>query len=223
MFLLLSSVSLSPFPAPCLTSYVSWLKCLFLVSHTLYPGSRLCSLFPVHCSLSHVSVPCLPSSVPCLTYLFLVFRPLSPILCSLFSALFSNPLVHVSLLCSLSPVLCFISHFSAPCLPFSVPCSLFCSLFPALCSLSHVSVLCIPSSVPCLTSLFLVSRPLFPILRLCSLYPILLSRQFVVLYWFRVCSACDEIVSEYAQCAMKSFPRMLACDEICSSYAQHAM
>jgi hypothetical protein len=63
------------------------------------------------------------------------------------------------------------------------------------------------------------------------LYPLLLSRQFVALYWFRVCSAFDEIVSEYAQCAMKSFPRMLsmrwnsfpvcsACDEIVSAYVQ---
>jgi hypothetical protein len=110
-------------------------------------------------------------------------------------------------------------------------------LFPALCSLSDVSVRCLPSSVPCLTSLFLVSHPLFhvsllcslspvlcsqsyvsffasrslsPILNLCSLYPILLSRQFVVLHCFRICSACDEIISEYAQCAMKSFQRMLS-------------
>jgi hypothetical protein len=200
MFFPLSSVPLSPFPVPCLTSYVSWLKCLFLVSHTLFPVSRLCSLFPVHCSLSHVTVPCLPSSVPCLTSLFLVSRPLSPILRSLFSSL-----------CLQSSVPCFTSLFLVSRSQF--PVSLFCSLFPALCSLSHVSVLCIPSSVPCLTSLFLVSRPLSPILRLCSSYPILLSRQFVVLYWFRVCSACDEIVSEYVQCAMKSFPRMLACDE----------
>ncbi len=101
----LSSVPLSPFPVPCLTSFVSCLKCLFLVSHRLLPFSRLCSLFPVHCSLSHVSVPCLTSSVPCLTSLFLVF----------------HPLFHVSLLCSLSPVLSSQSYVSVPCLPFSFP------------------------------------------------------------------------------------------------------
>jgi hypothetical protein len=167
---LLSSVPcpLAPFSRPlsnvlCLLS----LKCLFLVSHPLFSVSRLCSLFPVHCSLSHVSVTYLPSSVHCLTSLFLVSLPLSPILCSM-------------------------SYFFVPCLS---------------------------SSVPCLPSLFLVSRPLFPILRLCplspvlflcSLHPILLSRQFVVLYWFSVCSACDKIVSEYAQCVMNSFPRMLS-------------
>jgi len=50
---------------------------------------------------------------------------------------------------------------------------------------------------------------------------------------FRVCSACDEIVSAYAQHAMKSFPRLLsvrwnrfrvcsACDEIVAPSAQHA-
>ncbi len=42
--------------------------------------------------------------------------------------------------------------------PFSRP------LSNVLCLLSHVSVLWLPSSVPCLTSLFLISRPLF----LCS-------------------------------------------------------
>ena len=133
MFFPLSSIPLSPFPIPCLTSYVSCFKCLFLVSHPLFPVSRLCSVFSVHCSLSHVSVPCLPSSVPCL-----------------------------------------------------------------------------PSSVPNLMSLYLVSRSLFTILSLCSLYPILLSRQFVVLYWFRICSTRNEIVSGYAQCVMKSFPRKLS-------------
>ncbi len=175
--------------------YVSCLKCLFLVSHPLFPVSRLCSLFPVHCSLSHVAVPYLPSSVPGLTSLFHISRPLSPILCSM-------------------------PYFFIPCLPSSVPClpSLFLvshPLFPILrlCSLS-------PVLFPNLKSLFLVSPSLFPILRLCSLYPILLSRQFVALYWFSVCSACDKIVSEYAQCdefvseyaqcVMNSFPHMLS-------------
>ena len=113
MFFPLSSVPLSPFFIPCLTSYVSCLKWLFLVSHPLFPS---------------------------LTSLFLV----------------SHPLFHVSLLCSLS------------------------------------------SSVPNLTSLFLVSRSLSPILSLCSLYRILLSRRFVVLYWFHIWLLCNEIVSEYA-------------------------
>ncbi len=124
LFFPLSSVPLSPFPVPCLTSYVSCLKCLFLFSHPLFPVSRLISLFPVHCSLSHISVPFLPSAVPCLTSLFLVFRSLSPILCSMF-------------------------HFFVPCLPSSVPCLTF--LFLVSRPLFHVSLFCslspgIPSS-----------------------------------------------------------------------------
>jgi hypothetical protein len=92
------------------------------------PVSLLCSLSPVLCSMFHFSVPCLPSSVPCLTSLFLVFPLIVPCLTSLF--LVSHPLFPVSRLCSLSPVLC---------------------------SMSHVSVPCVPTSVPCLTFLFLVS------------------------------------------------------------------
>jgi hypothetical protein len=53
-----------------------------------------------------------------------------------------------------SPVIC------SP-VPFSRP------LSNILCLVSQVSVLCLPSSVSCLTSLFLVSRPLFPVSRLC--------------------------------------------------------
>ncbi len=219
----LSSIPLSPFPRHCLMSYISCLKCLFLVSHPLFPVSLRCSLFPVHCSLSHVCVPCLPSSVPCLTSLCLVSRPLSPVLCSM-------------------------SHFSGPCLPSSVPCltslfrdsrplspilcsvSLLCSLSPVLCSMSHFFVPCLPPSVPNLTSMFLVSRSLPQILSLCSLYPVLLSRQFVALYWFRVCSACDEIVSAYAQhafgCQWKNCQNLnagWAYAKICSAYAQCVM
>jgi hypothetical protein len=137
---------------------------------------------------------CLPSSVPCLTSLFLASRPLFP----------------VSLLCSLSPVLCSLSHFSVPCFLTFVPCltslflvshplfhvSLLYSLSPVLCSQSYVSVPCLLFSFHNLKSLFLA--------------PILLSRQFEALYWFNVCSACDKIVSEYAQCAMKLFPCMLS-------------
>ncbi len=177
------------------------------------PFSRLLS--NILCLLSQVSVPCLLSSVPCLTSLFHVSRPLFP----------------VSRLRSLSPILCSLSHFSMPCFPPFVSHPLF--HVSLLCSMSHFFVPCLPSSVPNLTSLFIVSRSLSPILSLCSLYSILLSRQFVALYWFRVCSACDEIVSNYAQCAMNSFPRMLSlrwnsfrvcseCDEIVSAYAQHA-
>jgi hypothetical protein len=101
-------------------------------------------------------------------------------------------------------------------------------LFPRMLSVrwnSYVSVSCLLFSFPNIRSLF-------------SLSPILLSMQFVALYWFRVCSACDEIISvyaqhafrcpykncrnfiahwsyakicwAYAQCAMKSFPRMLS-------------
>ncbi len=178
MFFPLSSVPLSPFPVPC----------------SMSPVSRVCSLSPILCSLSHVSVPCFPSTVPCITSLFLV----------------SHPLFLVLLLYSLFPALCLSS--SVPCLTtlFLVSHPLFpvslCSLFPALSSLSYISVPCIPSSVPCRPSsvlnftsyipclLFFCS--LSPMLSLCSLYPILLSRQFVVLYWFRICSTCNEIVSE---------------------------
>jgi hypothetical protein len=125
MFYPLSSVPLSPSPVPCLTSYVSCLKCLFLVSHPLFPVSRLCSLFPVHCSLSHVSVLCLPSSVSV------------SLLCSLFPSFVSHPLFHVSLPCSLSSVLCSMAHFFVPCLPLS--------------SQSYVSVPCPPFSFPILS------------------------------------------------------------------------
>jgi hypothetical protein len=48
-----------------------------------------------------------------------------------------------------------------------------CSLSPILYSLSQVSVPCFPSTVPCLTSLFLVSHPLFHVSLLCSLFPAL--------------------------------------------------
>ncbi len=157
------------------------------------------------------SVPRLPSSVPCLMSLFLV----------------SRPLFHVSRICSLSSILRSMSHFSVPCLPSSVPCLT--SLFLVFRPMFHVSHLCSQSYVSVPSLLFSFPNLKSP----SSLYPILLSRQFVALYWFRVCSACDEIVSEYAQCVMKLFPRMLsmrwnsfrvcsACDEIVSAYAQHA-
>ncbi len=198
----LSSGTLSPVSSVCFLSSI--LCSLSQVSVpcfpiSLIPVSRLCALSPIHFSLSHFSVPCLPPFV-------------------------SHPLFHVSLHCSLSPVLCSMSHFSVPCLPSSVTCltslflvshplfhvALLCSLSPVICSMSHFFVPCLPSSVPNLTSLSLVSRSLSPILSLCSLYPILLSKQFVGLYWFRVCSACSEIVSAYAQHAMKFIPRMLS-------------
>jgi hypothetical protein len=76
--------------------------------------------------------------------------------------------------------------------------------------LSPFPVPCLTSYVSCLKCLFLVSRSLSPILSLCSLYPIFLFRQFVVLHWVRLCSACDEIVSAYAQHAMKFVPRLLS-------------
>ncbi len=38
--------------SPCLTPFVSCLKCLFLVSYPLFPFSRLCSLSPALCSMS---------------------------------------------------------------------------------------------------------------------------------------------------------------------------
>jgi hypothetical protein len=99
--------------------------------------------------------------------------------------------------------------------------------------MSPFFVPCLLSSVPNLKSLFLVSRSLSPIISLCSLYPILLSRQFVVLYWFRVCSACDEIVSAYAKqmkhvfgCPSKNCQNLnagWACLKIRLAYAQCAM
>jgi hypothetical protein len=51
-----------------------------------------------------------------------------------------------------------------------------CSLSPVLCHLSHISVPCLPSAVPSLTFLFLVSRslsPHSPVSQLFSLSPIL--------------------------------------------------
>jgi hypothetical protein len=42
---------------------------MFIVTHTLFPVSLLCSLFHILCSLSHnFSVPCLLSYVICLTW-----------------------------------------------------------------------------------------------------------------------------------------------------------
>jgi hypothetical protein len=69
----------------------------------------------------------------------------------------------VSCLWSLSNVLCTLSHVSV--------------LVSRPLSPSHVSVPCLPSSVsvPSHTSLFLVSRPLSRVPRLCSLSPILVS------------------------------------------------
>ncbi len=107
------------------------------------------------CPLSRISVPC----VPCLTSLFFGSRPKSPVL----------------RLCSVAPVLCFMSHVSVPCLVSSVPrrTSLFlvsrplspvsclCSLSSVLCPLSHVSVPCLPSSVSC--DLSPVSHPPFSV------------------------------------------------------------
>jgi hypothetical protein len=88
-------------------------------------------------------------------------------------------------------------------------------LSPVLCSQSYISVPCLPFS--------------FPIFSLCSLYPILLSRQFVALYWFPmwwigfwVCSMCYEIVSKYAQHVMNFVRICSACDEIGSTYVQYA-
>jgi hypothetical protein len=65
--------------------------------------------------------------------------------------------------------------------------------------------------------------------------PLLLVLRMLSVRWnrFRACSACDEILSAYAQHAVKSFPSMLsvrwnrfpvylACGEIVSPYAQHA-
>jgi hypothetical protein len=77
--------------------------------------------------------------------------------------------IPLSLLRSLSNVLCPLSHVFVICLPSYVPSS----LFLVLCPLCHVSVPCLPSAVPNLTSLILVPHPLSPVSRLCSLYPIL--------------------------------------------------
>ncbi len=137
MFFPLSSVPLSPFFIPCLTSYVSCLKWLILVSHPLFPVSCLCSLSPILCPFSHFSVPCFPP-------------------------FFSHSLSPVSCLCSLFPVLCSLSHVSFPCIPSSVPClaSLFLVSHPLfsilrLCSLSPVLIPQCSVSVPCIPSSFL--------------------------------------------------------------------
>ncbi len=52
------------------------------------------------------------------------------------------------------------------------PVSWLCSLSPVLCPLSHGSSPCLPSYVPCLTALLLVSRPMSPVSRLCSLFSV---------------------------------------------------
>jgi hypothetical protein len=90
---------------------------------------------------------------PRTTCIFRVF-PLSPV--THFSVPFSRPYSlylcfpsYVLRLCSLSSVLCTLSHVSVPCLPSAVPCLT--SLVSRPLSLSHVSVSGLPSSVPCLT------------------------------------------------------------------------
>jgi hypothetical protein len=141
------------------------------LSNVQCPLSHVSALSPILCLLSYVSVPCLPSSGTCLTSLFLVSRPLVYV-----SRLCSLPSVRCpqSCLCSLSPVFCILSHVYVPCLPSADPSLCLCSLSPVLCILSHVYVPCLPSSrSTCLTSMFLVSHPLYPASRLCSLSPIL--------------------------------------------------
>ncbi len=120
------------------------LTSLFLVSRPLSTVSCICVSLPtVRCPQSYVSVPCLPSSVHCLTYLSLAYRPLAPVLrlCSLYNVYH----VHFQSFSSfpLSPILC-------PLLP---------SLSNVHCILSHVFVL------------YFVSRPFFPVSRLCPLFP----------------------------------------------------
>ncbi len=123
-------------------------------------------IFAMSCNQNAVVYPtvyCLTSYVPCLTSLYLVSRPLSPVL---------------YLLCSLSSVLCPLSHISVlVSRPMSPVLYLLCSLSSVLCPLSHVSVLVShPLSLPD------VSRPssLSPVLYtlsqvICPLSPILLS------------------------------------------------
>jgi hypothetical protein len=92
---------------------------LFPLSHVFV----LCLPSYVLCPLSYVSVPCLPYSVPYLTHISVPCLPSAvPSLTSLFFV--SRPLSPVSLLCSLSPVLCTLSLsdvFPVSYPPFSIP------------------------------------------------------------------------------------------------------
>ncbi len=85
------------------------------------------------------------------------------------------------------PFLCpLLPSLSMSYVPVSVLCLVFCPMslssisVPVLCPLSHVSVPCLPSTVPSLTSLILVSHPLSPVSRLCSLPPILCTLSHVI-------------------------------------------
>ncbi len=108
----------------------------------------LCSLF----NESHISVPCLPSAVPGLTPLFLVYCPLSPVsqLCSL-----------SAVLCSLSHMVCSLSSILLSLSPYPYQLSqfpLFCGSIPVLLSLGPLFPSSVPpslSSQPVLHSLFL--------------------------------------------------------------------
>ena len=56
---------------------------------------------------------------------------------------------------------------------------------------------------------------------------ILIRPRYSTFKHFRVCSACDEIGSQYAQCAIKFVPRMLSMDCTCKNVpilplAEHA-
>ncbi len=67
-----------------------------------------------------------------------------------------------------------VPHVIFSSIPFSYP--FFPSCVPCLTSLP-----CLPSYVPCLTSLFLiVSRPLSPVSRLCSLSPVLCTQSHLI-------------------------------------------
>ena len=66
---LLSSVPCRTWSAPFHPSSVTCLSSMFIVTHTLFPVSLLCSLFHILCSLPHnFSVPCLLSYVICLKW-----------------------------------------------------------------------------------------------------------------------------------------------------------
>ncbi len=92
-----------PTSLPCLPSNVPYLTRLYSLSPVLCPLShvRLCALPPVRCPQPYVSISCLPSPVLLLTFLFLV-SCMSPVPCLTWSV----PCLPASFLRPLTPINC---------------------------------------------------------------------------------------------------------------------
>ncbi len=228
--------SLSNFFVSCLPSSVPFITSLFLVSRPLFPVSLLCSLFPALCSLSHVSVPCIPSTLSCITS------------CSLSLVLCSQSLTFFNFWCPSWHsfyLFCYFSVYSIDtifirgdgltrccCAGKNLPLD-----FPGLNQgrdAGRDSNPGLPYSSPARCTNHIATP--HPILRLCSLSPVLFSQSSVSVPFITssFLGNFSIILVPYAQDAMKSFPSMLsvrwnrfcvcsAWDEIHSAYSQHAM